>query len=96
MKVFDQVTNGHRALGWAEQTTSAAKEHFLKASSIQSQMIEQSMELWQQQQKAQNWRSGVPDSFQPPTPSQFTRPTSEMMRFGETALTPFMLWVEAA
>jgi hypothetical protein len=95
-KVFDQVTNAHRALGWPEQATSAAKEHFLKASSIQSQMIEQSMELWQQQLKAQNWRSGVPGTFQPPTPSQFTPPTSDMMRFGETALTPFMLWIEAA
>ena len=94
-KVIDQVTNAHRALGWPEQATNAAKEHFLKASSIQSQMIEQAMELWQQQLKAQNWRSGVPGSFQPPTPSQFTRPTSELMRLGGT-MSPFMLWIEAA
>jgi hypothetical protein len=95
-RVFDQVTNAHRASGWPEQVTSAAKEHFLKASSIQSQMIEQAMELWQQQLKAQNWRSNVPGSFQAPTPSQFTLPTSEIMRFGGMRLTPFMLWVEAA
>jgi hypothetical protein len=94
-KVCDQVTNAHRALGWPEQATNAAKEHFLKASSIQSQMIEQAMDLWQQQLEAQNWRSGVPGSFQPPTPSQSTRPTSELMRFGGTTL-PFMLWIEAA
>jgi hypothetical protein len=95
-KVFDQVANAHRVLGWPEQATSAAKEHFLKASGIQSQMIEQAMELWQQQLKAQNWRSGVPGTFQAPTPSQFTLPTSEMMRFGEVTLNPFVLWIEAA
>jgi hypothetical protein len=94
-KVCDQVTTAHRALGWPEQATSAAKEHFLNASSIQSQMIEQAVELWQQQLKAQNWRSGAPGSFQPPTPSQFTRPTSELMRFGGMTL-PFVLWIEAA
>jgi hypothetical protein len=32
-KVLDQVANAHRALGWPEQATNAAKEHFLKASS---------------------------------------------------------------
>jgi hypothetical protein len=97
-KVFDQVTNAHRALGWPERATSAAKEHFLKASSIQSQMIEQAMEVWQQQLKSQNWRSGVPGYLpaQALTPSQFTLPASEMMRFGGMTLSPFMLWIEAA
>jgi hypothetical protein len=96
-KVFDQVTNAHRALGWPEQATSAAKEQFLNASSIQSQMIEQAMELWQQQLKAQHRRSGTPGSlFQAPTPSQFTPPTPDMMRSGGMMLNPFMLWIEAA
>jgi hypothetical protein len=96
-KVFDQVTNAHRALGWPEHATNAAKEHFLKASSVQSQMIEQAMDLWQQQLKAQNWRSGAAGSMlQVPTPSQFTQPASEMMRFSGMTLTPFNLWIEAA
>ena len=96
-KVFDQVTNAHRALGWPEHATNAAKEHLLKASSMQSQMIEQAMDLWQQQLKAQNWRSSVAGSMlQAPTPSQFTQPASEMMRFSEMTLTPFKLWMEAA
>jgi len=96
-KVFDQVANAHRALGWPERATCAAKEHFLKASSIQSQMIEQAMEVWRQQLRAQNSHSRVPGSqVQAPTPSQFTLPTSEMMRSGGMTLTPFMLWIEAA
>jgi hypothetical protein len=50
-KVCDQVTNAHRTLGWTEQASSAAKEHLLKASNLQLQMIEHTMQLWQQQLK---------------------------------------------
>ena len=96
-KVLDRVTDAHRALGWPEQTTAAAKENFLKASKMQSQMIEQAMVHWQQQLKSQNARPGFPGFiFQPPAPSQFTVPISEMMRFGEMTLAPFKLWIEVA
>jgi hypothetical protein len=96
-QVLDRVTDAHRALGWPEQATVAAKEHFLKASKMQSHMIEQAMDVWQQQLKSQNARSGVPGFlFQAPAPSQFTMPASEMMRFGEMTLVPFKLWIEVA
>jgi hypothetical protein len=96
-KVLDRVTDAHRALGWPEQVTVAAKEHFLKASKIQSHMIEQAMDVWQQQLKSQTVRSGVPGFiFQTPASAQFTMPVSEMMRFGEMTLAPFKLWIEAA
>ena len=94
-QVLDRVTDAHRALGWPEQVTVAAKEHFLKASKMQSYMIEQAMDVWQQQLKPQNARTGVPGFiFQTPAPSQFTMPVSEMMRFGEMTLAPFKLWIE--
>jgi hypothetical protein len=89
-KVCDQVTNAHRTLGWTEQASSAAKENLLKASNLQLQMIEQAMELWQQELKAQNWRSDLPGSrLQAPTPMQFTR-------LLPLTLTPFQLWIEVA
>jgi hypothetical protein len=96
-KVLEQVANAHRALGWPEQVTAAAREHFLKASQMQSLMIEQAMDMWQQQLKAQNARSGVTGSMAgAPAPSQFAMPVSEMMRLGEMTLAPFKLWIEAA
>ena len=96
-QVLDRVTDAHRALGWPEQVTVAAKEHFLKASKMQSHMIEQAMDAWQQHLKSQTARSGVPGfMLQIPAPSQFTVPVSEMMRFGEMTLAPFKLWMEAA
>jgi hypothetical protein len=96
-KVLDCVTDAHRALGWPEQVTAAAKEHFLKASKMQLHMIEQAMDVWRQQLKSQNARSGVPGFiFQTAPASQFTVPVSEMMRLGEMTLAPFKLWIEAA
>jgi Phasin protein len=92
-KVFDQVTNAHRASGWPEQVTNAAKEHFLKASSIQSQMIDQAMDIWQQQLKAQNSRSAAAGTaVQAPTRSPF----DEEMHSSRMPLTSFNLWIEAA
>ena len=96
-KALDQVTDAHRALGWPEQMTVAAKEHFLKASKMQSHMIEQAMDAWQQQLKSHTARSSVPDFiFQAPVASQFTVPASEMMRFSEMTLAPYKLWIEVA
>jgi hypothetical protein len=84
-------------LGWPEQVTRAAKEHFLQASKIQSQMIDQAMNAWQQQLKTPHARSGISGfMFQAPVPSQFTVPAAEMMRFSEMTLAPFKLWIEAA
>jgi hypothetical protein len=96
-KVLDQVTDAHRALGWPEQVTRAARENFRQASKIQSHMIDQAMDAWQQQLKTQHARSGIPGFiFQAPAPSQSTIPASEMIRFSEMALAPFKLWIEAA
>jgi hypothetical protein len=95
--VLDRVTDAHRALGWPEQVTAAAKEHFLKASKMQAHMIDQAMDAWQQQLKSHTARSGVPGFiFQAPVASQFTIPASEMMRFSEMTLAPFKLWMEVA
>jgi hypothetical protein len=92
-KVLDQVTKAHRASGWPEQVTSATKEHFLKASSIQAQMIDQAMNIWQQQLKAQNWRSAAAGT----TVQASTRsPFDDEMHSSRAPLTSFKLWIEAA
>jgi hypothetical protein len=96
-KVLDQVTDAHRALGSPEQVARAAKENLRQASKIQSHMIDQVMDEWQQQLKTQYARSGFPGFiFQAPVASQFTIPASEMMRFSEMTLTHIKLWIEAA
>jgi hypothetical protein len=92
-KVFDKVTKAYRSLGWPEEAIKTAHEQFRKASSIQCEMIEQAMNLWQQQLQAQNWRSRTPSTLQAQTPSQFSSSASDLTG---TTMNPFMLWMEAA
>ena len=51
-KAIDQVAAAQRAQGWPESVTAATREHLLKASKIQTQMIDQLMGDWEQQLKS--------------------------------------------
>jgi hypothetical protein len=96
-KVLDQMAVAHRAMGWPDQVTAAAREHLQKASKIQTHMIDQVMDAWEQQLKFQR---GAPEGlrFQVPvfSGSPFADPVSEMMRLGEFTLVPFKLWIQVA
>jgi hypothetical protein len=94
-KVLDQMAAAHRAMGWPDHVTAAAKEHLLKASKIQTHMIDQVMDAWEQQLKSQR---GAPEALRLPavSGSPFIDPASEMMRLGEMTLAPFKLWMEVA
>jgi hypothetical protein len=99
-KVVDQMAAAHRAMGWPEHVTAAAREHLLKASKVQTHMIDQVMDMWEQQLKSQDVTPGVPEGLKfhmppfsgPPSGD----PVSEMMRLGEMTLVPFKLWIQAA
>src|SRR5262245_51360296 len=99
-KVLDQMAAAHRAMGWPDHVTSAAKDSLLRASKAQTQMIDQVMDAWEQQLKSSNVPWAMPEGlkFQMPafSESAFTAPMSEMMRFGEMTLVPFRLWFQAA
>jgi hypothetical protein len=91
-KAIDQVTAAQRAQGWPDSVTVATREHLLKASKIQTQMIDQLMGDWEQQLKS---KGASPD----PSPLRLSSamdPVSEMVRFGEMTLTPLKIWLNAA
>ena len=96
-KVLDEMAAAHREMGWPDHVTAAAKEHLLKASKIQTHMIDQVMDAWEQQLKSQ--RVG-PEELRLLMPafsgSTFIDPVSEMMRLGEMTLVPFKLWIQVA
>jgi len=98
--VLDQMAAAHRAMGWPDHVTAAAREHLLKASKAQTHMIDQVMDAWERQLKSQDIPPGMAAGlmFQMPVfpGSAFSDPMLEMMRFGEMTLVPFRLWVEAA
>lgn len=98
-EVLDQIGAAYRALGWPDQAAAATKDQLLKASEMQAHMIGQVMDAWGQELKSEHIGSGIPGlSFQPPVSSgpPLSVPVSEMMRFGELALVPFRVWMEAA
>jgi cellobiose-specific phosphotransferase system component IIA len=99
-KALDQMAAAHRAMGWPDHVTAAAREHLLKASKAQTHMIDQVMDAWERQLKSQDVPQGMPAGlmFQMPSlsGSALPDPVSEMVRFGEMTLVPFRLWIQAA
>ena len=91
-KVLDQVAAAQKAQGWPTSVTVATREHLLRASKVQTQMIDQLMGDWERQLKS---RSTSPDPSMLRMPST-TDPMSEIMRLGEMTLTPFKIWLSAA
>jgi cellobiose-specific phosphotransferase system component IIA len=93
--VLDQMAAAHRAVGWPDHVTAAAREHLLKASKVQTQMIDQVMDEWERRLKSQDIARSLPEglTFQMPA---FSDPVSEMMRLGEMTLVPFKLWIQVA
>jgi hypothetical protein len=91
-KVLDQVAAAQKVQGWPTSVTLATREHLLRASKVQTQMIDQLMGDWEHQLKS---RSTSPDPSMLGMPST-TDPMSEMVRLGEMTLTPFKIWLSAA
>jgi hypothetical protein len=62
-KLLDQMTTIQRAVRWPEHWNAAAREHLVKASKMQTQMIDQIMDAWEQQLKspsALKWAAMLP------------------------------------
>jgi hypothetical protein len=89
-KVIDRVVAAQRAQGWPNSVAAATREHLLRASKIQPQMIDQLIDDWEHQL---NSKATSPD---PSTLRMTPDPMSEMMRLGELTLTPFKIWLNAA
>ena len=93
-KLLDQLTTIQRAMGWPDNWNAAAREHLVKASTMQTQMIDQIMDAWVQQLKSPARLQG--SAMLPmPTLSGSNDPMLEMMRFWETMFPPFKFWMQA-
>jgi hypothetical protein len=99
-KAVDQMAAAQRAIGWPEPVIAAAREPLVKTAQVQTHMIDQIMDAWEQQLKSVHDLSGIPAPAMPrvpaPSASPFGDPVSDMMRLSEMALVPFKLWMQAA
>lgn len=99
-KALDEMGTAQRALGWPDHVIVSVKDHLLKASKIQTHMIDQVMDAWEQRLKSPYAPAGVPETFKLQMPSiggvPFADPLSGMTHLTEMTLAPFRLWMQAA
>jgi hypothetical protein len=100
-KALDLVAGSQRALGWPEHFVSTTKDCLLKASKIQTQMISQVIDAWENQLKSSARPTVLPEAFELQRPPALglalSNSVSDMVRLQELALVmPFRLWMQAA
>ena len=66
-KVFDQMAEASRAMGWPESMIDTARTQMQEASRMQLQMMDQLMDTWSKQVKSPDISMANPASFIPPT-----------------------------
>lgn len=96
-KTLDQMSTAARAIGWPDAVISATREHLQNASKMQTRMIDQVMDSWEQQLKSPTIPMGVPRSVVDQMPglngSTFASSMSKMMPDG--VLAPWGFWLQA-
>jgi hypothetical protein len=95
-KLVDQMTEVQRAMGWPPQWSAAGREQLLKASKMQTQMIDQIMDTWEQTLKSPGALQGAAMLPMPGSSvSGSNDPMKDMMQFWEL-FPPFRFWMQAA
>lgn len=99
-KALDEMGSAQRALGWPDHVVVSAREHLLKVSKIQTHMIDQVMDAWEQRLKSLDAPAAIAEAFKLQMPSigggPFTDPLAGMAHLAELTLAPFRLWMQAA
>lgn len=104
-KVFDQMAQASRAMGWPENMIDAARDQMQEASRMQLQMMDQLMDTWSKQVKSPDMSMASPADFM----EQFKKfqqmgmgGSPGMPGFGQMpgmnnmAMAPFQMWMQAA
>lgn len=110
-KVFDQMTEASRAMGWPDSLVSATRDHLSQASKMQLEMMDKVMDAWQDQLKSPNFKPSAPPTNAPSgMPGGMpTNPMEMMQQFygammpggaqgglGGMPMAPFHFWMQTA
>ncbi|MBU1210064.1 MAG: hypothetical protein KJ587_02185 [Alphaproteobacteria bacterium] len=108
-KVFDQMAQASRAMGWPENMIDAARDQMQEASRMQLQMMDQLMDTWSKQVKSPDMAMANPADFM----EQFKKfqqmgmgggmpgmpgmpGLGQMPGMSGMAMAPFQMWMQAA
>jgi hypothetical protein len=106
-KVFDQMAEASRAMGWPESMIDTARTQMQEASRMQLQMMDQLMDTWSKQVKSPDISMANPADFMEQM-QKFQQqmgmggPMSGMPGLGQMpgmsgmAMAPFQMWMQAA
>lgn len=102
-KVFEQMAQASRAMGWPENMIDSARAQMQEASRMQLQMMDQLMDAWSKQLKSPNVSMASPNEFMEQM-KKFQQmgmnamPGASSMPPGMSgmAMAPFQMWMQAA
>lgn len=100
--VFDKMAEAAKALGWPTEFVEMSRKQVQSATNMQSQMLDQVMETWQQQMTNPGSPIKMPSfsapAFQMPTFPGFPTAAggSAFPGFGDMSGNPMQMWVQAA
>lgn len=108
-KVFDQMAQASRSMGWPDAMIDTARTQMQEASKMQLHMMDQLMDAWSQQIKAPDMSMASPNDFMEQfkkfqemttsgMPGMQGMPGMNAMPPGMAgmAMAPFQMWMQAA
>ena len=105
-KIFDQMGQASKAMGWPESMVSAAQTQMQESSRMQLQMMDQLMDTWSKQINTPNMTMSSPNDFmeqmkkfQEMSGMQGMPGMGNMPGMGAMpgmAMAPFQMWMQAA
>lgn len=100
--VFNKMAEAAKALGWPPEFVEMSRKQVQTATKMQTQMVDQVMETWQQQMTAPGSPIKMPSfsapAFQMPTFPGFPTATGNgaFPGFGDASANPMQMWAQAA
>jgi hypothetical protein len=91
-KVLIQTSAVARSMEWPDQAIRATRENLENASKMQTEMIDQIMDGWQQQLKSPTGAMTIPSNFV----GQMSRPADSAAMTAFSPLAPWAFWLQAA
>ena len=107
-KVFDQMAEAGRAMGWPENMIDSARDQMQEASRLQLQMMDQLMDTWSKQANSSDMSMANPADFMEQM-KKFQQMgmggmggmgsmpgMSQMPGMSGMAMAPFQMWMQGA
>lgn len=101
-KVFDQMAEASRAMGWPENMIESARDQMQEASRMQLQMMDQLMDTWSKQVKSPDMTMTNPADFMEQIKKFQQMGMGGMPGMGQMpgmtgmAMAPFQMWMQGA